>query len=72
MFSEGGEAGGAWHSSAKGMGSGLRARAVVSDHDVTSPRRSRKLDGAMLGAGLAKVVLNLGLKGEWHSRITST
>lgn len=39
---------------------------------VTSPRRSRKLDGATLGAGLAKVVLNLGLRGEWHSRITST
>ena len=30
MFSEGGEASGAWHSSAKGMDSGLRAQGLSS------------------------------------------
>lgn len=34
--------------------------------------RSRKLAGAMLGAGLAKVVPNLGLKGKWHFGSTSS
>ena len=63
----------AWHSSAKGMGSGLGQRSQTTMQTcVTSPHRSRKLDGATSGAGLAKVVLNLGLKGERHSRITST
>lgn len=67
-----GEAG-AWHSSAKGMGSGLgQWWQTMMQTCVTSRRRSRKLDGATSGAGLAKVVLNLGLKGEWHTRITST
>ena len=31
---------------------------------ATFPCRSRRLAGAMLGAGLAKVVLNLELKGQ--------
>lgn len=62
-----GEAG-AWYSSAKGIGSGLEQWCqTMMQTCVTSPHRSRKLDGATLGAGLAKVVLNLGLKGEWHS-----
>lgn len=39
-------------------------------YDLTVPCRSRKLAGAMLEAGQAKVVLNLGLKGEWHCRGT--